>query len=131
MVARQMVNDYSKPPRHEIAVVDDDAGVRTAVGRLLAIAGYSVLLFRSAEEFLAHSVRPDCVVLDVQLPGLSGIELEQQLRASHPRTSVVFTGCTDAKIAQIARQTGRVCVYKAAEDEVLLAAVTHAIQRCL
>jgi FixJ family two-component response regulator len=120
---------YSKPSRHQIAVVDDDAGVRTAVGRLLAIAGYTVLQFRSAEDFLAHSVRPDCVIVDVQLPGLSGIELEQELRESHPRTPVVFfSGCGDA-VAQIARQTGRLCVYKPAECEVLLAAITQAIQR--
>jgi FixJ family two-component response regulator len=125
-----MITENVKSSCQEIAVVDDDAGVRKAVGRLLAGAGYNVFLFRSAEEFLAHSVRPNCVIVDVELPGLSGIELEQKLRESSPHTPVVFfTGCGDTKRASIAKQTGRICIHKPADERVLLEAVIHAIQR--
>ncbi len=128
----QIVAAYSKPSTYEVAVVEDDPSVRRAVGRILTVAGYKVVLFQSAEEFLAQASHQDCVVLDVQLPGLSGLELEQRLRAADARTPVVFfTGCTDAKRALIARQTGRLCVHKPADDRVLLEAVAHAIHRQL
>jgi FixJ family two-component response regulator len=82
----------------------------------------------SAEEFLADAGRYDCVVLDVQLPGLSGLDLEEQIRTREGLAVVFFTGCADMKRAVIARNTGRLCLRKPADSRVLLEAVAHSIQ---
>ena len=63
-----------------VAVVEDDAPSRIALGRLLRAAGFEPALFESAEAYIDAAPMPTCVVVDVQLPGLSGIELQQQLR---------------------------------------------------
>jgi FixJ family two-component response regulator len=65
-----------------IAVIDDDACVRKAFGRLLRAAGFEITAYASAQEFLdaGHDPLPDCAVLDMHMPGLSGLELQQRLR---------------------------------------------------
>ena len=64
-----------------IAVIDDDACVRKAFGRLLRAADFDVAAYASAQEFLdaPHDPAPDCAVLDMHMPGLSGLELQQRL----------------------------------------------------
>src|SRR5688572_17962810 len=92
-----------------IAVVDDESSVRVALGRLLRLAGYTVHAFASGEELLASLERrvPDCVVLDLHLPGLSGFEIDARLRALHPRVGVVFiTASDDAALTQTALAAG-------------------------
>ncbi len=72
---------------HIVYVVDDDDRVRAAVENLLASRGYSALTFASAAEFIgkARPELPSCLVLDVELPDMSGLELQQQLsRETHP-----------------------------------------------
>jgi FixJ family two-component response regulator len=96
-------------PRVSIAVVDDDASVRVALGRLLRLADYEVLAFASGEEFLAAigSCVPACALLDVHLPGLSGIEVQRQLGSDGPRVPVVFiTAGDDASIDRDALAAG-------------------------
>ncbi len=68
--------------RTRIALVDDESSVRVALGRLLRLADYEVLAYASGEEFLAAlaGCTPDCAVLDVHLPGLTGIEVQMRLR---------------------------------------------------
>lgn len=75
-----------------IAVVDDEAPVRIAVGRLLRLAGYVVDTFPSGETFLdsLRTGRPDCVILDVRLPGLTGFEVHSRLAAEAIEIPVVF-----------------------------------------
>src|SRR5216683_1321868 len=75
-----------------IYVVDDDASVRDAVGRLVRSAGWKVETFASAQAFLASCWAdvPSCLILDVQLPGLSGLDLQQRLANSGARTSIIF-----------------------------------------
>ena len=75
-----------------MAIVDDDESVCRSFGRLLRTAGYQPVSYPSAEDFLADSKRPrfDCLVLDIQLGGISGLELEQRLLAVNDRTPVVF-----------------------------------------
>jgi len=75
-----------------VALVDDDESVCRSLGRLLRAAGMCSVAYPSAEAFLADECRPrlDCLVLDVQLPGISGIELRHQLAASGDRTPVIF-----------------------------------------
>ena len=79
-----------------VAVVDDEAPVRTALGRLLRLADYEVIAFPSGEEFLAAlEVRhADCVVLDIHLPGLSGLEVQSRMRTRH-NVPVVFITASD------------------------------------
>ena len=71
-------------PAPLVFIVDDDASVRKALGRLVRAAGYEVELFGCASEFLARevSIRPACLLLDVRMPGMSGIELQQTLEGT-------------------------------------------------
>lgn len=75
-----------------ISIVDDDIWVREAIADYLRSRGYPVAAFASAEDFLQSDDvdRTTCVVIDVQLPGLSGIDLQHELRAAGRRTPVIF-----------------------------------------
>jgi FixJ family two-component response regulator len=82
--------DQSKPPV-VVAVVEDDAPSRTALGRLLRAAGFEPVLFESAEAYVEASAAPTCIIVDVQLPGMSGLELQQRLRAAGPAPPIIVT----------------------------------------
>ena len=84
----------SKPPLL-VAVVEDDAPSRTALGRLLLAAGFDPVLFESAEAYLDASPAPTCLVVDVKLPGMSGIELRHSLAGANSTTPVVFITAHD------------------------------------
>ena len=73
-----------------LAVVDDDVDVRTALNRLLRAMGHQVRLFASAEEFAGDRQDVDCVILDIRLPGLNGLELREQMQAAGRRLPLVF-----------------------------------------
>jgi DNA-binding NtrC family response regulator len=75
-----------------VYIVDDDASVRDAVGRLVRSAGWKVETFASAHEFLGSCWAdvPSCLILDVRLPGLSGLDLQERLAKSGARTSIIF-----------------------------------------
>ncbi len=75
-----------------VAVVDDDPSMLKAAEELLNARGFMTALFSSAEEFLASGAanKANCLLLDIQLDGLSGIELRQQLKAFHPTLPVIF-----------------------------------------
>jgi FixJ family two-component response regulator len=77
---------------HLISVVDDDESVREALSGLLRSLGFAVSAFASAEEFLASDqlASADCLILDVRMPGMGGIELQRQLVAGHYETPVIF-----------------------------------------
>jgi FixJ family two-component response regulator len=116
-----------------IAIVDDEAPVRVALGRLLRLADYEVEAFGSGEEFLASlDVRcPACAVLDVHLPGLSGLEVQSRLRAAHPQIRVVFiTASDDRALEDAARGSGGVrLLRKPFSSDQLLEAVGIALHR--
>jgi FixJ family two-component response regulator len=75
-----------------IAVVDDEPGVLKALERLLKVTGYRVRAFASAEQFLSTSAEfdADCMLLDIELGGTSGIELATELTVTHPDLPIVF-----------------------------------------
>jgi FixJ family two-component response regulator len=75
-----------------IAVIDDDASVREAMRSLIDVLGYSVDAFGSAEAFLDSSrlSATDCVITDVQMPGMSGVELQRHLSDGGNRTPIIF-----------------------------------------
>lgn len=86
-----------------VALVDDEASVRRALERLLRLAGHEVLSFESGREFLdsLNTRRPDCVLLDIQMPGLSGLQVRDRLRETQPTLPVVFiTGGDDSELAR-------------------------------
>jgi FixJ family two-component response regulator len=96
-----------------IAVVDDEAPVRTALGRLLRLADYEVLAFASGEAFLESLGQrvPDGVLLDIHMPGLSGLQVQARLRALHPQLPVLFiTASDDAEVERSALAVGGHCV---------------------
>jgi FixJ family two-component response regulator len=72
------------------AVVDDDVDVRVALKRLLLAMGHEVRLFASAEAFAGERHRFDCVILDIRLPGLNGLELREQMRSAGRQLPLVF-----------------------------------------
>lgn len=116
-----------------VHVVDDDASVRTALTRLLKAAGHMVRAWTSADEFLqggAHDA-PGCILLDIRMPGMSGMELQQALVQFHPGLPIIFlTGHGDLANGVLAMKAGAVdFLTKPVEREVLLAAVASALAR--
>jgi FixJ family two-component response regulator len=79
-------------PGATVVVIDDDPGLRNSVGHLLQSIGLDVLLFASAPDFLKHGPLngPACLVLDVRLPGLSGLEFQRELAAADLQIPVIF-----------------------------------------
>ena len=116
-----------------IHVVDDESAVRTAMGRLLRALGYEVNLFGSAAEFLARPPKPDrgCVLLDVQMPGLSGPELQEQLSKSGCLLPIIFlSGHGDIPMSVRAIKAGAEdFLAKPAPKEVLQEAIERALRR--
>ena len=118
-----------------ISIVDDDLLVREGLISLLRSAGFATQAFASAEEFLSLAHRDDiaCLILDVGLPGISGLELQSQLTAtvSNHRTPVVFmTARDDEATRQQALKGGAVdFLCKPVRREALLNAVHLALQQ--
>jgi FixJ family two-component response regulator len=83
--------------RKIIAVVDDDPSMLSATENLLDVHGYRTALYNSAEDFLSSGCanEVDCLLLDIHLGGLSGIELRRQLAASHAKLPVIFMTAVD------------------------------------
>ena len=114
-----------------VALVDDEAPVRVALGRLLRLADFTVLAFASGEAFLDSLAErlPDCVLLDLHLPGLTGLQVQARLRESGLRLPLVFiTASDDAELARQALDAGGLCVlHKPFGNEALLDAVRLAL----
>jgi FixJ family two-component response regulator len=114
-----------------VYVVDDEASVRRAMARLFRSVGLDVLTFDSANQFLEHPAadRPGCVVLDLEMPGLGGMELQQELTERHVDLPVVFmTGYGDIPTTVQAMKQGAVdFLTKPVNDKLLLETVQRAI----
>lgn len=114
-----------------IAIVDDEAPVRTALGRLLRLADYEVAAFASGDEFLAALAarRPDCAVLDVNMPGLTGLDVRSRLADEKIYLPIVFiTASDDPAFEQRARESGSALLRKPFSNEALLQAVGNALE---
>jgi RNA polymerase sigma factor (sigma-70 family) len=115
-----------------VHVVDDDDSFRTALARLLRSAGYSVKAYRNAGDFLLDgSGAPGCLILDVQMPGPSGLELQEALaRQEHPLPVVFLTGHGGVRESVRAMRHGAVdFLTKPVQRKELLAAVEAALAR--
>jgi FixJ family two-component response regulator len=121
-----------KIPSQVVFVVDDDASMREAISRLLNAVGLTVQTFASAREFLNKRLPevPGCVVLDVRLPGLSGLDLQREMVERGIHIPVVFiTGHGDIPMSVQAMKAGAVeFLTKPFRDQDLLDAVRSGIQ---
>src|SRR5262245_59661066 len=119
-------------PTPVVFVVDDDISVRESLELLIRSAGWQAETFPSAQAFLARprATVPCCLVLDVTLPGLNGLELQKQL-AERTDTPIIFiTGYGDVPMSVQAMKAGAVeFLTKPFESDVLLAAIRGAIER--
>ena len=116
-----------------VYVVDDDVSAREGVARLICSAGFTPKIFVSGEEFLAaaRSKIPGCLILDVNLPGLNGLDLQQELAQSDTEVPIIFlTGCGDIPMTVRAVQAGAAnFLTKPVDGEELLKAVRQALER--
>ena len=120
-------------PESIVFVVDDDPSVRRAIGRLIGCAGLEVELFGSAQEFLA-SERPNipsCLVLDIRLPGISGLNLQRQLAKANIHIPIIFiTAHGDIPMTVRAMKAGALeFLTKPFRDQDLLDAIQLALER--
>ncbi len=116
-----------------VFVVDDDISVRESLESLIRFVGWQPETFASAEEFLARprAQVPSCLVLDVSLPNLNGLELQNLIAADRIDTPIIFiTGHGDVPMTVQAMKAGAVeFLTKPFDDDVLLTAIRHAIER--
>ena len=125
--------EWQEMPKRKkiVAVVDDDPSMLGAAENLLDANGYKAELFASAEDFLSSGLanQIDCVLLDIHLGGLSGIELQQQLKASHSKLPIIFmTAIADEAVRQQALNAGCVaCLRKPFPANKLVDAIEKAV----
>jgi FixJ family two-component response regulator len=131
-----MTSEMSALPQADqpvVYVVDDDISMRESLEMLIRWAGWSAQTFASAEEFLWHPrlAAPSCLVLDVDLPELNGLELQERVAADHGDMPIIFiTGYGDIPTTVRAMRAGALeFLTKPFGDEVLLTAIRHAIVR--
>ena len=116
-----------RPSTLTLVVVDDDEHIRRAVGRLLRSLGHTVHVFESAEAYLAGSCQADCAILDIDLPGISGLQLEEQLRRQGHRMAVVFVTAHDERnFLDAVRDTRWPYLKKPIDEHGLLDAIRRA-----
>jgi FixJ family two-component response regulator len=115
-----------------VSVVDDDESVRESLPDLLRELGFSVRSFSSAEEFLTSDCIDEtkCVILDIGMPGMTGPELQQELKQRGQKLPIIFiTAQRDETIRSQVRQQGATeCLFKPFTDTDLLAALNTALR---
>lgn len=122
---------YPEKPRETVFVVDDDALVRRSLEVTLSLAGFRIVQFASAQHFLAQ-IAPDqsgCVVVDIRMPGMDGLALQEELSRRHAFMSVIIiTGHADVPLAVRAMRAGAVDVLqKPISNEKLIAQIKSAL----
>jgi len=120
-------------PAPVVFVVDDDISVRESLEALIRFAGWQTVTFESAHQFLAHprEAAPSCLVLDVSLPDLSGLDLQKRMALEHADLPIIFiTGYGDVPMTVQAMKAGAVeFLTKPLSDEALLGAIQSALER--
>ncbi|MGD0126504.1 MAG: response regulator transcription factor [Terriglobia bacterium] len=115
-----------------VAIVDDDHSIRTAVQDLLEAVGLPVQGFASAEEFLRSGKQrvTACLIVDIRMPGVSGLELQENLNAAGCKIPIIFiTAHGDAKMRAQALRAGAVeFLTKPFNDEILIESVKAALE---
>ena len=114
-----------------IIVVDDDCSVRRALGRLLRASGYETELFDAAEAYVAGPPppRPACLLVDIRMPGMTGIDLQRAIRGTAMDLPIVFiTGHADEEILQSLASDAVRVLFKPIDESTLMRAVEQALQ---
>lgn len=114
-----------------LIIVDDDEDVRDSMGALLESAGYSVKTFASAKALLAErTIAPGCLIADIRMPEMDGLELQEELRRRGNDTPVIImTGHGDVPLAVRAMKAGALdFIEKPFSDEVMLSSISRAIE---
>ncbi len=115
-----------------ISIVDDDGSVRESLSSLTRSVGFAVAVYASAEEFLRsdHIDKTDCLILDIRMPGMNGLELQRELGATHRQIPIVFlTAHSDEEARQRALNAGAVdYLFKPFSEEALLNAINVALK---
>jgi FixJ family two-component response regulator len=123
----------SKKPSATVIVVDDDASIRRALGRQLHLAGFNVLVFQSAEELLASEFAAGdaCLLLDIYMPGMSGIELCSSLAAAGRHLPTIpMSGRDEQQTRQIMREAKPIAsLFKPFHGKSLLGAIRKALHK--
>jgi FixJ family two-component response regulator len=123
----------SVPAKPVVAAVDDDCRVRESIESLVASAGYTPLVFASAEEFLQSGAPATavCLITDVRMPGIDGLELQRRVGLQHPGLPVIFiTAHYDDEIRQRALSQGAVgFLHKPFDAADLLGAIELTVNR--
>jgi len=132
--ASEIVNPANAGTSFPVFVIDDDASIRKALTRLIKSAGYDVTTFASAREFLdcqRPDEKPGCLLLDVRMPGLSGLDLQAELQNVNASLPIVFmTGYGDIPMSVKAMKAGAVdFLPKPIKDKELLRAIEQARAR--
>jgi FixJ family two-component response regulator len=121
------------PATPTVVVVDDDISVRESLEFLIQNEGWQAALFESAQEFLARTstVVPSCLILDVNLPDLSGLDIQQRISDERSSTPIIFiTGYGDIPTSVRAMKAGAAeFLTKPLNDEILLTALRDAVRR--
>jgi len=125
----------SAPLETLVGIVDDDASVRKGLARLVTTAGYRVEVFASAREFLERP-RPEdlcCLVLDVRMPGLTGLELQEALAVAGDRMSIVFVSGHGDVVGSVKAMKGGAVDFltKPVDARELLGAIERGVARAL
>jgi len=119
------------PTQQTVFIIDDDESVRRALRRLIRSVGLNVVTFATAEEFLQSPEQPapDCLILDVHLPGLSGLELQKRLKEEGRGVPIVFiTAYADDQVRELTLQGSAIAfLEKPFEEQSLLDAVARAL----
>jgi FixJ family two-component response regulator len=133
MAVRVVKPAVVSPALPRVFVVDDDISVREALGGLIRAEGFEVEVFSSAQQFLARprGSGPGCLILDVNLPDLNGLELQQRIFEDRAALPIIFiTGFGDVPMTVRAMKAGAIeFLTKPFSDEVLLDAIRNAIER--
>src|ERR1700687_378066 len=114
-----------------IAIVDDDQSCREALESLLTLIGFRAAIFASARDFLDSPQFPNvsCAILDVSMPGMDGLELQQHLVATHPIPIIFIKDLRDAKTREQAVRAGSISfLNKPFSEEALIGALNSALR---
>jgi FixJ family two-component response regulator len=133
VLAKELGSSSMSDTRPIVFVVDDDVSVRESVELLIRCEGWQPETFESAQEFLTRprALVPSCLVLDVSLPGLNGLDLQKRVAVERAEMPIIFiTGYGDVPMTVQAMKAGAVeFLTKPFNDEVLLSAIQRAIER--
>ena len=115
-----------------ISVVDDDDSVRESLSGLIRSVGFGVMVFASAEEFLTSDRLPDtdCLILDVRMPGMNGLELQRRLATNHSAIPIIFITAHGDEETRVRALNGGAVEYllKPFSEEALLSAIDAALK---